>query len=307
MTTAALAKILDVVNEEGVAPLSEWQINDFIRKEFARVRIDLAVPAIDGSVLTWTVADLGKLLVFLSSECSTFRDGMREAIHSAGTEPLRATIYFDEVTPGNLLRPDNARKVWSIYVSMQEFGRHRLAREEWWLPLGVLRSGLAAKAQGGVSGCIRQLLRSIILPPAALSTVGVTLLLPAPTLARVSVSTVLGDEAALKSLWSVKGASGVRFCMFCANIVSKASELAAREPRLIDASCSDPARFQRTTDQDIWQAFDRLSLEQGRMRKGEFEILERALGAKSQEQVELTNMTGERGCRWRLQVSARPF
>lgn len=288
MTTAALAKILGVVSDEGVEPLSEWQINSFIRNEFANVRSDVRVPAVDGSMLTWTVADLGKLLAFLSSECSTFRDAMRDAIRDVGAEPLRATIYLDEITPGNLLRPDNARKVWSIYVGLQEFGRYRLSREEWWLPLGVLRSSMAAKAQGGVSGCLRQLLRSILLPPAALPTVGVTLLLPAPTLARVNVATVLGDEAALKGIWSVKGASGIRFCMFCANLVSKASNVAADDLDLVDASCSDPARFQHTTDEDLWRAFDRLRSERGRMRKGDFQILERAQGAHPQTQTHST-------------------
>ena len=36
---------------------------------------------------------------------------------------------------------------------------------------------------------------------------------------------VVGDEAALKQVWSVKGASGTMLCMQCRTVVASASDL----------------------------------------------------------------------------------
>lgn len=299
---------MQVVHEEGSEPLSTWQINNFVKSEFARLRCDLEVPAEDGSTLTWTVTSLDKLLGHYVSESDVFRDVLREAVGKSGLEPLSGTLYLDEVVPGNLLRPDNKRKVWAIYLGLGEMGQSRLAREEFWLPWAVLRTRLAHDALGGVSGCIRALLRDMLLPPKAMSTVGVSLPLPAPTLVRIRISKILADEAAIKALWSIKGASGIRLCMFCANVVAKGSHLESDVDRLVTHTCSDPSVFQLVADSDMWQAFDRLGRDKPHLGKGKFEVLQRAAGQRAPpSKLEIPNKPSMGWCAFSENLKSWPL
>ena len=118
-------------------------------------------------------------------------------------EPLRGILYLDEVTPGNVLRPDNKRKFWAIYLGFGQTGTGNLSREEMWLPVAMLRSTIAHQA--GVSACVRQLLRSMLLEPCNLASIGHAIQLSSPTLLRLAITNILADEAAIKAIWSNKG------------------------------------------------------------------------------------------------------
>ena len=72
-------------------------------------------------------------------------------------------FYGDEVTPGNVLRQDNKRKMFAVYVSIKEFGPNLLKHERMWLPLFVVRSVVAKKIPGGISACIRAIFRRLFL------------------------------------------------------------------------------------------------------------------------------------------------
>ena len=105
---------------------------------------------------------------------------MDEACSRAGKTPdgpLHLILYLDGVTPGNVLRPDNRRKIWSFYASFREFGWQRLCYEECWLPLAVLRSNMEHDITGRVSNAMRLLMGNL----APLATHGVILHLLRPT------------------------------------------------------------------------------------------------------------------------------
>ena len=68
---------------------------------------------------------------------------------------------MDEVTPGNVIRPDNRRKHHCIFGSFLQFDEY-LCQADAWLPLGVLRSGVARlRIRGGISAALKFLLHSI--------------------------------------------------------------------------------------------------------------------------------------------------
>lgn len=204
------------------------------------------------------------------------RKGMFKAVPG---RPLGAILYLDEVTPGNVLRPDNRRKFWSIYLGFKEFAAAALCREQFWLPLAVLRTCVSHDVKGGISLAVRELIRSVLLAPCELSHIGVAVdMLGGPQLVRADLKHILADEAALKSVWSCKGAAGIRPCMLCRNVMALRSDLTEGQEYLVDVACSDPARFHLSTDEDIWEAWDNLASKHGRVTKAAFGNLEKASG-----------------------------
>ena len=101
---------------------------------------------------------------------------------------------------------------------------------------------MAKQVCGGISGIVRALLRVSFLGPASLSTGGV--LLSDGTLLFVKFHRLLCDEGAGKSIWCVKGASGLRPCMHCKKVVMLAEAGGGLkdfddQDYLVDILCSD--------------------------------------------------------------------
>jgi hypothetical protein len=73
----------------------------------------------------------------------------------------------------------------------------------------------------------------------------------------VTLGNHLGDEAALKQMLGVKGASGIRCCPRCLNVVGlRASEQESyagtdASGYLVDISCSQLEAFDRARDADL--------------------------------------------------------
>ena len=203
------------------------------------------------------------------------------ASQATGGQPLKLAIYLDEVTPGNVLRPENHRKFWSFYVAFVDCKPELLHREQMWIPIAVLRSSIAHQVKGGISQCTRQLVRTMLLDPCNMAGVGFALTLSTPTLVRAQLRYFIADEAALKAVWSSKGAAGCRCCLLCKNVVSINSGLAdevGSEDYLVNVSCAEVERFDMATDADIHSAFDRLARDAGRLKVGAFKQLEKAVG-----------------------------
>jgi len=165
VTTEALAAILRVAREQPGESLSSWQINSFFQTEYAQVSDNVELALSDGGRFSWNVCRLDRLLRHRCRNSAGFAAALSEAVAKAHPNPLSSVWYLDEVVPGNILRPDNQRKFWAIYVSVAEFGNERLCGAEWWLPIAILRSSVANQVLGGVSQRLRQLLRHTLLAP----------------------------------------------------------------------------------------------------------------------------------------------
>lgn len=204
---------------------------------------NVKLPLVEGGEFDWPVV-LPQTWLYVASRtagiCDVFSDALRCNPHSLN-RPWRLVLYLDEITPGNALRPDNKRKVTAIYVSCLEFGP-ALCSESAWFFVGCIRSSMAKQVCGGISGIVRALLRVSFLGPASLSTGGV--LLSDGTLLFVKFHRLLCDEGAGKSIWCVKGASGLRPCMHCKNVVMLAEAGGGLkdfddQDYLVDILCSD--------------------------------------------------------------------
>ena len=114
---------------------------------------------------------------------------------------LQLVVYLDGITPGNVLRPDNRRKIWAFYGTFIEFGPQNFCREEVWLPLAVLRTSVEHAMVGRVSCAAKHLLNMVV--HAGLSGAFVRTTIPKVVFWRLG--RVLADEEGLKSLYNSKG------------------------------------------------------------------------------------------------------
>ena len=141
---------------------------------------------------------------------------------STHQRPWGMIVYSDEVSPGNQLLSDNARKVQVVYFSFREFGAAALADEEAWWVACVVRSTIVNSLLGGMSALIGAFLK-LSFDPAGHNarTAGVALRLHGGELARVwyTFAFTVADESALKQTWRCKGASGTKPCLLCMNVV----------------------------------------------------------------------------------------
>ena len=69
-----------------------------------------------------------------------FRRMMAIAIGASTDQVLTVITYLDEVMPGNVLNPDNARKSWAVYMSCLELPQWMLQLEDCWLAVAVIRT-----------------------------------------------------------------------------------------------------------------------------------------------------------------------
>jgi hypothetical protein len=139
-------------------------------------------------------------------------------------KPWRIIIYSDEITPGNAMKPHNSRMLQAVYWSFVEFGAAALAHEDFWLTAVTLKSTEVLKIDGGMSAVTASILKHFFGDAGRnLQQCGITLYPPdtAPLRLHAYFCLMLADESALHQTWMHMGASGVKLCVQCMNIVPR--------------------------------------------------------------------------------------
>ena len=171
---------------------------------------------------------------------------------------------------------DQKQKTHGIYLSFMQLGRAATNNEHGWMLLAVVRSTEVKKIAGGFSSVFGRVLETAT----QCFKDGVMLDLGGDVgavLCYVTVDRILGDESELKHIWDVKGASGLRCCFKCRNVVLSRSELARHSDRLVDIGEHRASRFEAATDDDMYEAHEMLAAERARGAAAT-EELEKALG-----------------------------
>jgi hypothetical protein len=196
--------------------------------------------------------------------------------------PWTAVVYHDEVTPGNALRPANGRKFHAFYLSFLELGLH-LRQETSWLPFAMIRSSIVKQVIGGISSVVASLLKESFDCPGGyrceLNVMGRQCLMTAV------FGRFLFDESALKSTYNSKGASGLRPCFLCKNVLMKKHSTLDHDVQnyFVDICCGDTSVFDAASDFDVWAQFDSLKNQRGTLRKGKWKDLQKAAGLSLNE------------------------
>ena len=196
-------------------------------------------------------------------ECPEFKSFFSSVLNG---QRLKLTVYSDEVTPGRELIKYNEKKFWILYWSFLDFGPAALANEDAWFTGLTVRSTTVKKIAGGLAqlkkvymnmffnladGC--DFRKGVLLnaPPAGS--------VPSPAASAASalerslvfadLAMVVQDAEAHACAFGWKGASSVKCCPFCFNIVGKYTKL-AKDPTggTIPVYATDTNRFHITSD-----------------------------------------------------------
>ena len=234
-----------------------------------QVSVEASLPTKSGGVVTLLVAPPQRVLQLYVERTSAFRELMNVKYNTG--QIWRLVLYHDEVTPGNPLRPDNRRKLTILYGSFIEFG-DIIRNEQAWLPLAVLRHDAAAALEGGLSGALRLIFRLFFQSLHA----GYVLKPSSPTVFLYRVGNLLADEDANRASWACKGASGVRPCFACKNVVLKG--YAKHHQVLVDLDEDDASKFALMSDQEWFEVADHLTRQSAVLKKSALEALEKSVG-----------------------------
>ena len=129
---------------------------------------------------------------------------------------LTIVLYLDELIPGNPFRQDKARKLVAFYWACLEWYPWLLSRSAMWPCLGVLASKQLDRIPGGLSQFYAFLLEHIF----SQGSFDVHIVVGKERLRLCVVyGGLMADEKALKEVHDYKGASGLKACMDCGNMI----------------------------------------------------------------------------------------
>ena len=221
----------------------------------------IELSASDGTIMKVPYVPLVRCIEFFEQASAGFRHLLRKTILSSNCCPLTLVWYNDGIVPGNALSPDPQRKSVIFYASFLEFG-HYIRSEHAWFPFGVIRESVLKLTRDGLPGYFTSLVKTIF-PPVSNFTVGgepftvdgEVLLL------RIKGMAFVADEGAIKTTFDHKGASGLRCCIKCKNVVSRTY---LEDEYFVHQSEHDFKRFDAQSDQDLFDIADLLSSEVAR-------------------------------------------
>ena len=196
--------------------------------------------------------------------------------------PWNLIVYTDEITPGNPVGPDNLRRVQVMYFSFLEFGSNVLCREDAWFCVTSSRSNDVNRYAAGLSQVFGKMLKLFFGQHSTnLAVGGMTFGGDNTPLLRfwAKLNIIVQDGGAHKYTWWCKGDGGCKACVLCLNVFSVKSEVAVDdESDLLTCTATRESELHFATDADLREAVRGLAARAGRMAKGDFLQLEKAIG-----------------------------
>ena len=242
-----------------------------------------------GTSFTWWLCDPNLLLGRTLAECPQLAQAYVHAMSEkprSKEEPWSLIVVFDAFKPGSVYSVDS-RKTMTLAFNFLEVGPNLLQMGSSWLIPLALRVSKIAAVEGGWSACLRLYLRLQLLGDLSLQTVGV------PFTHNGQLYTVyakleylMSDGEGLQDALSITGASGIRPCIRCLNVLMKNSDLAHRRHNFVEIGCANHQLFIESTTDDFNAEVDAVLQAQadasiGAMPVGVFNNLQKASGIKA--------------------------
>ena len=164
-------------------------------------------------------------LLYASCKCQKFANLMSRTMRkfpSSLLRPWNIILYNDEANVGNRLKQDNKRTLVAVYWSFVEFGPVALSKEDFWMVAATVKANTVHKVDAGISQVLAEQLKCMFEEDGRNFRLAGTLVELPDSTPRVFAKfrAMFGDESALHQAWNCKGASGVKLCVQCFNIVS---------------------------------------------------------------------------------------
>ncbi|CAE7684539.1 unnamed protein product [Symbiodinium sp. CCMP2592] len=165
-----------------------------------------------------------------------------------------------------------------LYFSLKQFGGLALSKEDSWFVLTAVRSTDVKRLSNGMTQLMKRIFAIFLLDRRDQLLHGVRL--PMPNQQYWMLCLLIADEAALKSVWEDKGASGTKLCFMCQNVVSHSSGLHNTDASgsLVSHVSHQKSQMVQQTDASIKEAAQHLTQCRPLMNKGEFKKRQFALG-----------------------------
>lgn len=178
----------------------------------------VSLPGTDGEDQLLHFNDFPQLIQQKVDACPLFAILCRRAVERY-PEGLTLLFFCDESTPGNVLAARAPRKSNCVYVTFLELDV--LFKENLWITFSTCLASEAAKVDGGYCTIVRRLLEAIRRE----TEFGFPLQF-GNQFSQVFLKKVLilADHEGLRSLSGSKGASGVKPCHKCINVLSQGRE-----------------------------------------------------------------------------------
>ena len=223
----------------------------------------LAMTAADGESVRIPVMNLPDLLQAKIDACPLYSAMLREAM-AAQQDRLTLVFYSDEVSGGNVLSALQSRKSNLCYVSWLQCPL--LFQENMWLTLSVAKSSCMQSVPHGMAEVIRRILEHV----RGQSQHGIPLSFGDDIrLLWIDKVMVIADAEALRSCTGAKGASGLKPCLRCLNVLQlgKATDVRGH----VDITSMDPGAWWPQTTATIEEAVQALHEAVGVVRTQETE------------------------------------
>lgn len=287
LSQSALQGVLQEIRQKGLPAASSRRSIKRARENAVRASTSygelfqkISIPTEGGPNVELEIVSPAPFLDHVMRNCTAFANyfiAKHNKRPSSVERPWRIVLYTDEVSPGNQLKVDNRRKVWVIYWSFAEF-ESGLSNEVMWNILAIARSS-TVKDLNGMTVLSRYILPYFYSPSdfrlgISLSHNDQILLVFA------TISLLVADEAALKSIWEFKGASGTLPCFFCKNVVLHRSDLHLNDSSgtLVSHAESDCSKLLLHTDESLRAVARMLGAQKDLLTRAAFEKLEQSVG-----------------------------
>ena len=212
-------------------------------------------------VFAWQVINPVTFLKFLSEKQAVFGDLLKEVCDKRGQ--LRVALYFDEIKPGNVLRPDVGKSQICWYWTIMDLPCWFRSRQESWFHLTAFPSKFVGRVRGGNSNLFARLLGVFFQD--SQDTLSFTTGFPVNTSAGIAAVTgafscFVGDEKSIKEVFCLKGASGTKPCAHCLNVLGHmgAADVIPGSG-LVHFACVDPTLFEPHTVATFQVMVDKLA------------------------------------------------
>ena len=200
----------------------------------------------------------------------------------------RLAIYFDDVMPGNVHRPDKGRKYMAVYWTLLDFPLWMLQSGKGWFVLTYVPAALYKKMLGAEAQLLRLILKIFFPDPGtamhgfsfSTATAGVVVAHDRSSCAvAFRFSAWLSDGDAFPKIGDNKSTSGTKPCPMCKNVLGrcKPEDVPAD---MVHLTSNDPSQWARWTADELRGLQPYLAAKRAELSDTAFNILEQKLGWK---------------------------
>ena len=142
----------------GCLATSRCQMRKAFAKQYEKVEAVVDWELIKGGTFKWHTASFSKLFQVVCRESPSYKRLVLQAFlnRPPSTDcPWDLIVYADEVTPENILKVDNQRKMLAFYAAVKQMGPLVLKGDTCWLPFGNLAHEQGQGDTGWCERCLR--------------------------------------------------------------------------------------------------------------------------------------------------------